>query len=147
MNFLIWTGASAAMFYLGDPGPLGWGALLGLFLAIVRKVRRKSRLDSLAGRYVSLYGESPLALDLGATGMGGAVGAATGHYVAGGLIGAVIDVGRQVNAERKMSSEQKALHREIAYLTVQSPVRSFLVLVMWLAMSWGALGAVHIVST
>lgn len=146
MNFLIWAAASAAMFYLDDPSVLGWGALAALLLAIVRKIRRASRLDALTNRYVSLYGESPLALDLGATGVGGAVGAATGHYAAGGLIGAAIDLGKQLNAERKMSGDQKALHREIAYLTVQSPVRSFLVVVMWLAMSWGALGVVHIVN-
>jgi hypothetical protein len=140
LNIPIWFAATAVMFHF-DNGAAPFAAALVIAFAIAhfQNKARKSELQQLVSHYAQAYGAPPLGFSIAATRLGGAIGAAFGDEVAGGLLGAALDLAKSAFDQRRMSEEQKQIHNSIRGLSARSPFRGVYILIGWLAMSWGAL--------
>ena len=143
INIFIWIATTVAMFWSGNIlVPLVAGAAVGILVAAVRAGTQSTRLEQLVAEYTQQYGGPPPGFSDRNTRVGGAIGAVSGHYMAGGLIGAALDIWRSHGNERGMTPAQKELHRKIVGLQAWSPWHGLFILAGWLLLTAGAAWAV-----
>lgn len=140
-SVLLWLGGTIAIFQMGSES--GWppfGITLGLacVLATFRSIRRRIWLSRLTREYERCYGSQPPGLRSAGARIGAGVGAAGGHYAAGALLGAAVDLLRGRRDEKTMSPEQIELNDRVRALEEWTPLHGVYVLALLLGTSWAA---------
>ena len=145
LGFALWLAGTVGFYTWPDQGQVVFATMgIAVVIAVARNLRRQSWMSAIVDEYVRRYGSAPPGFKGRATGVGWAAGSLSGNPVAGGLLGAAVDLFRMHKDQEGMSAEQRDLHERLKGLQAWSPFHSVYMLGVFLALSWAVAWVVGI---